>query len=164
VGSLDAFVVQVLFGAGTVILNLAGMGIWALAAGSLSGQAPSDLFRQPWQTMFANPSSLYLIGYVASSAFAGFAYLMAASNPEVVLSILTALTAAYPLVTTILMFAIFREFDKINLRLAVPGMLLTAAGCILLALSPKAETSPSLQDSDLNTNAQNSKVDLQNTP
>jgi drug/metabolite transporter (DMT)-like permease len=131
-GPVAPLVIQVLCGGGSMVLNLLAMGIWALATVD-----PSKTFLDPWRSMARNPSSLYLIGYVSATAFGGFAYLTAASMPEVPLSVLTALTAAYPLVTTTFMFAIFREFDKINLWFAIPGMILTSVGCVLLALSVK---------------------------
>ena len=137
-GEVNALVNQILFGAGSCVLSLIVMGIWACATGD--GDSTTT-FLEPWRALARNKSSWYLVGYVVCNCGAGLAYLYASTLPDVTLSILTAFTAAYPLVTSIILFATFREFDKIDLRLAIPGIIVTATGTALLALSPKP-TSP----------------------
>lgn len=130
----NPFVSQILFGVGTTISNLVAMMIWAAFTGDDDFKTT---FIVPWENFFRTRESWYLLGYVLCNSFAGLVYLYASTLPEVRLSVLTAFTAAYPLVTTIILFVAFREFDKIDLRLAIPGIIVTATGCALLALSPK---------------------------
>jgi hypothetical protein len=135
-GDVNPLVSQILFGGGTFVCNLTVMGIWAAVTGD--GDSLTT-FVEPWQALFRHRQSWFLLGYVLCNSFAGLAYLYASTLPDVPLSVLTALTAAYPLVTTVILFAVFQEFEKIDLRLAIPGIIVTATGCALLALSPKPQ-------------------------
>lgn len=130
-GKVSPLVIQILVGAGSFVINLVAMGIWSFVT--------DEPFDKPWQDLVRNGNnSLYLIGYLCANVFANLAFLVSINSaPNVSLSIVTALTAAYPLVTMIIMFAWFREFEKIELRIAIPGMIVTTIGCAMLALSNK---------------------------
>ena len=135
---VNPLVIQILFGVGTFVCNLIAMGIWAAVSSSPSSSTATT-FIEPWKILLDHRENWYLVGYVLCNAFAGLVFLYTSTLPDVPLTILTALTAAYPLVTTIIVFGLFREFDTIDLRLAIPGLVVTMTGTVLLALAPVTE-------------------------
>lgn len=126
---MSPMVLQILFGVATSVFNLIALAIWSSVS--------STSIKTPWDALLISPNAPCVIGYVVLSAAAGLSYLYASKQPNVNLSVLTSLTAAYPLVTTLIMFAVYQEYEKLDLRYAVPGLALTTTGCILLGLATK---------------------------
>lgn len=133
VKDVNPMIIQTMFGFGSGLCNVLAMAMWS-AYTSQSG-AP---FVEAWTSFAANETSLNLIGYVMCHMLAGLLFVIASQLENVPLSILTAMTSAYPVVTTVLVFVLFEEYKTVRLDYAVSGLVLTVTGCTLLALSPRS--------------------------
>jgi hypothetical protein len=152
-GAVAPLVTQTLFGAGTFVLNMLAMGVWAAANNQQNDGSARDAFLQPWRDLQTNPNQngWYLIGYVAANSFAGLLFLVALTYPEAQVSVVTAFTSGYPTVTAILVYVIWKEYKNVDLRLAIPGMIVTVVGLVLLALSPIPPQNPNPASNNQNS-------------
>jgi hypothetical protein len=134
-GTVSPYVTNTLVGSLLVLSGLCGELI-------VAGGDP-DKFRAAWALLAAEAAQgapsvrgLYVAGYVVTGVAGGYCYLSASLMPGYSIAILTAMTSVYPLVTTAAVFALFGEWRRVQLALAIPGMALAALSCVLLALSP----------------------------
>jgi uncharacterized membrane protein len=126
--NLDALVIQTLIGIAYVLFSLIGQII--VSNGDIT----------PLWKVLRESNNLYVLGYVIGMTLGTFTYLYAAVLPGSSISILTAMTwVISPVITAVLAFAFFKEYENVDLRLTIPGIILIMAGGTLLALSPKAK-------------------------
>ena len=124
-GPISPWVVQILYGLGSAFLNTVGMFLF------------SPNWRQDWTSGWRQ-EHLYLLGYIFLNSIAGFAYMAAAqyaSSKNV--ATITAISSTYPVITTLILFLVYKEYRNVDLSLAIPGLALAATGCALLAIAPR---------------------------
>lgn len=124
-GAVSPWVVQILYSGGSLLLNVVGLIIWSTF--------PGNGIRQIWTTL--SIQHIYISGYIIFSSVAGFAYMLAAQQNPLLVPTITAITSAYPVVNTILLFLIYQDYLRVKLQFALPGIALVVTGCILLSLS-----------------------------
>jgi uncharacterized membrane protein len=88
-----------------------------------------------FQFLGVNFRWLYLCLYTMISIAANVCFTLANWSQDAPISIITALSSAYPAITFIGSCIFFKEYQRIKLSLALPGIILIIGGSILLALS-----------------------------
>ncbi len=127
-GAVSPFVTNVIVGALGFVTGLLGLAV--------ESRSDPSRFNAAWLDLGIDNRWIYILGYSVANVVAAYLYLYATQLPGVQISVLTAMTSCYPLVTTLLCFLFFAEWKRVRLALAVPGLALATASCILLAMSP----------------------------
>jgi len=125
--SLSPYVIQVVNGSYLLVCNLIAL---AIVTKTTEGFAAS--FLNMTLALFG-----YLSIYCVSGVIGSFFYLYAANLPNVPISLLTAYTSCYPLVTIVINFCVWREYEQMDMRLAGPGIGCVVIGIVLLSLAKK---------------------------
>lgn len=99
------------------------------------GRATDTDWKQLWRDLHFN--NLYLIGFIGFCALGGFAYMLAVQDKHASTSAVTAISSTYPAVTMLILCLFYKEYEKLDLRLALPGVALAASGAALIAIAPK---------------------------
>ncbi len=97
--------------------------------------------REQWIVLTQNYKWLYVGGYAFAAVAGSLCYLYATKQQDAPIFLITAVSSAYPLVTMALEFILFASYRRVRLQMALPGMVLIAAGCALLAFSPIPDVS-----------------------
>jgi hypothetical protein len=127
---VDVSVIQMVVGVTNVLASaVLFLTSWGTAAGA----------REQWIILTQNYKWLYVGGYAFAAVAGSLCYLYATKQQGAPIFLITAVSSAYPLVTMALEFILFASYRRVRLQMALPGMVLIAAGCALLAFSPIAD-------------------------
>jgi hypothetical protein len=74
----------------------------------------------------------WILAYVVGISLGNCLFFFVVRQPGTKVAILTAITSAYPVVTLSLSFS---EYNKINLKFALPGFVFAITGVVLLAFA-----------------------------
>jgi drug/metabolite transporter (DMT)-like permease len=80
-------------------------------------------------------SIIIIFFYILINFIALYSYYSAVQLPNAPLSIITAGSSCYPVITMIILCIFYQEYKIISLSYALPGIFCVVLGCILLAFS-----------------------------
>jgi hypothetical protein len=127
---VSVWIRQTIVGAMNVAVCLVGLAVE-------TRNAEPGAFAAEWSTLVDPWTAASAVGYSTMSIAGSLTFLTGQRVENAPLTLLNAMTSSYSIITTALLFAIYHEYTKLNLALAVPGLLLIVVGLVLLALSPK---------------------------
>jgi len=125
--TVSPFVLSAIYGIETFVINL----LVNLAVNGPSG------WQQSWQL-----DAKQVIGSLAYSVFltcGALLYLFASRQPNVLVSVLTAFTSSYFAISFVTILFIYGEYERLQIKFAVPGIILMVAGTILLSFGMRED-------------------------
>jgi drug/metabolite transporter (DMT)-like permease len=94
-------------------------------------------FTSYWEVLGSAAALSTVLVYCFLNIGATVAFLYAAKLDRISISVLTATTSAYPLITLVLAWAFLRDYQHVQVSYSVTGIVLVVLGLIFLSLSSK---------------------------
>lgn len=110
-------------------------GLTTLAVGCFSIAVSGSITQDSLDAWTSGTSIGLLLAYCACLIAGNYLYLAAVQSPGAQVSVVTAMSSAYVVITLLLAFAIYQEYKNLNLYIAIPCILAITGGAVGLAFS-----------------------------